>query len=109
MWAQLLLLDVQGEVDRVGLPAKTSLRAAKVYVGKAQTIKVNDHHYSQLVVPTTSTTHFNNIQLIINNLHNMSVTVTVRGTASTLPVTTLPVNTIHTTRHHPSNITVNGT
>ena len=58
MWAQLLLLDVQGEVDRVGLPAKTSLRAAKVYVGKAQTIKVNDHHYSQLVVPTTSTTHF---------------------------------------------------
>ena len=58
MWAQLLLLDVQGEVDRVGLPAKTSFRAAKVFVGKAQTINVNDHQYSQLVVPTTSKTHF---------------------------------------------------
>jgi len=58
MWAQLLLVDVQGCVETVGLPAKTSFRAAKIFVGKAQTIDVNGRQYSQLVVPSTCTTHF---------------------------------------------------
>ena len=58
MWAQMLLLDVQGCVETVGLPAKTSFRAAKIFVGKAQTIDVNGIQHSQLVVPTSCTTHF---------------------------------------------------